>query len=145
MDALQSILALLGLGGIGIGTFLLLLAVVNIHWAILSAILTVRRGRDACNWFFLTLFYGAFGLLALACSKTLNKGEYRESDTLAKALWIAVIVPIIIVVTLAITISAEKKEDDELTRKVLEDMKREEQMYHHDSNDNIPTFDDWDR
>lgn len=41
--------------------------------------------------------------------------------------------------------SIEKRKDDELTRKVLEDMKQEEQMYHRDRNDNIPTFDDWDR
>lgn len=109
MDALQSILTLLDITGIGVGTFIILLVVVNVHWAILSAILTVRRGRDACNWFFLTLFYGTFGLLALACSKTINQGEERENDTLSKILWIAVVVPIIAVSTLAIVISNEKR------------------------------------
>ncbi|MDN0023357.1 hypothetical protein [Leyella lascolaii] len=125
MDALQSILTLLGITGIGVGTFIILLVVVNVHWAILSAILTVRRGRDACNWFFLTLFYGAFGLLALACSKTINQGEERENDTLSKILWIAVVVPIIVVSTLAIVISNEKRQDDELTREVIEDIQQE--------------------
>lgn len=127
MDALQSILTLLGIGGIGIGTFIILLVVVNVHWAILSAILTVRRGRDACNWFFLTLFYGAFGLLALACSKTINQGEERENDTLSKILWIAVVVPIIAVSTLAIVISNEKRQDDELTREAIEYMQQEDE------------------
>lgn len=127
MDALQSILTLLGIGGIGVGTFIILLVVVNVHWAILSAILTVRRGRDACNWFFLTLFYGAFGLLALACSKTINQGEERENDTLSKILWIAVVVPIIAVSTLAIVISNEKRQDDELTREVIEYMQQEDE------------------
>lgn len=127
MDALQSILTLLGIGGIGVGAFIILLVVVNVHWAILSAILTVRRGRDACNWFFLTLFYGAFGLLALACSKTINQGEERENDTLSKILWIAVVVPIIAVSTLAIVISNEKRQDDELTRKAIEYMQQEDE------------------
>lgn len=125
MDALQSILTLLGITGIGVGTFIILLVVVNVHWAILSAILTVGRGRDACNWFFLTLFYGAFGLLALACSKTINQGEERENDTLSKILWIAVVVPIIVVSTLVIVISNEKRQDDELTREVIEDIQQE--------------------
>lgn len=127
MDALQSILTLLGITGIGVGTFIILLVVVNVHWAILSAILTVRRGRDACNWFFLTLFYGAFGLLALACSKTINQGEERENDTLSKILWIAVVVPIIVVSTLAIVISNEKRQDDELTREAIEYMQQEDE------------------
>ena len=127
MDALQSILTLLGITGIGVGTFIILLVVVNVHWAILSAILTVRRGRDACNWFFLTLFYGTFGLLALACSKTINQGEERENDTLSKILWIAVVVPIIAVSTLAIVISNEKRQDDELTREVIEYMQQEDE------------------
>ena len=127
MDALQSILTLLGITGIGVGTFIILLVVVNVHWAILSAILTVRRGRDACNWFFLTLFYGAFGLLAFACSKTINQGEERENDTLSKILWIAVVVPIIAVSTLAIVISNEKRQDDELTREAIEYMQQEDE------------------
>lgn len=127
MDALQSILTLLGITGIGVGTFIILLVVINVHWAILSAILTVRRGRDACNWFFLTLFYGAFGLLALACSKTINQGEERENDTLSKILWIAVVVPIIAVSTLAIVISNEKRQDDELTREAIEYMQQEDE------------------
>lgn len=127
MDALQSILTLLDITGIGVGTFIILLVVVNVHWAILSAILTVRRGRDACNWFFLTLFYGTFGLLALACSKTINQGEERENDTLSKILWIAVVVPIIAVSTLAIVISNEKRQDDELTRESIEYMQQEDE------------------
>ena len=120
-------------------------AVFNLLWAILSAVLATRRGRNPWNWFFLTCFYGIFGLLFLACSKTINQGEYRESDTLAKVLWWVFLIPTTIIVTLSIIISIEKRKDDELTRKVLEDMKQEEQMYHRDRNENIPTFDDWDR
>lgn len=145
MEAIEAILALLGLGGLSLTLVWLLFAVFNLLWAILSAVLATRRGRNPWNWFFLTCFYGIFGLLFLACSKTINQGEYRESDTLAKVLWWVFLIPTTIIVTLSIIISIEKRKDDELTRKVLEDMKQEEQMYHQDRNDNIPTFDDWDR
>ena len=131
----DSIWNLLGLGGISLGVIFALLVAVNIQWAILSAILTTRRGRNAWNWFFLTFFYGLFGLLALACSKTINQGGKREGDNLSKVLWAAVIVPIILISALLVTLSLEKKRDDELTRKVLEDMKREEQMYNPNRDD----------
>lgn len=142
MEVIEAILALLGLGGLSLTLVWLLFAVFNLLWAILSAVLATRRGRNPWNWFFLTCFYGIFGLLFLACSKTINQGEYRESDTLAKVLWWVFLIPTTIIVTLSIIISIEKRKDDELTRKVLEDMKQEEQMYHQDRNDNIPTFDD---
>lgn len=145
MDAIEVILSLLGVGAAGVYLIWAIFAAFNILWAIFSAILAKRRGRNAWNWFFLTCFYGIFGLLFLACSKTINQGEYRESDTLAKVLWWVFLIPTTIIVTLSIIISIEKRKDDELTRKVLEDMKQEEQMYHRDRNDNIPTFDDWDR
>ena len=145
MDAIEVILSLLGVGTAGVYLIWAIFAAFNILWAIFSAILAKRRGRNAWNWFFLTCFYGIFGLLFLACSKTINQGEYRESDTLAKVLWWVFLIPTTIIVTLSIIISIEKRKDDELTRKVLEDMKQEEQMYHRDGNDNIPTFDDWDR
>ena len=145
MDAIEVILSLLGVGAVGVYLIWGVFAAFNILWAVFSAILAKRRGRNAWNWFFLTCFYGIFGLLFLACSKTINQGEYRESDTLAKVLWWVFLIPTTIIVTLSIIISIEKRKDDELTRKVLEDMKQEEQMYHRDGNDNIPTFDDWDR
>lgn len=140
MEVIEAILALLGLGGLSLTLVWLLFAVFNLLWAILSAVLATRRGRNPWNWFFLTCFYGIFGLLFLACSKTINQGEYRESDTLAKVLWWVFLIPTTIIVTLSIIISIEKRKDDELTRKVLEDMKREEQMYHQDKNGNISTF-----
>lgn len=139
---MKEILALLGLGGLSLTLVWMLFAVFNLLWAILSAVLATRRGRNPWNWFFLTCFYGIFGLLFLACSKTINQGEYRESDTLAKVLWWVFLIPTTIIVTLLIIVSIEKKKDDELTRKVLEDMRQEEQIYHQDRNGNIPTFDD---
>lgn len=142
MEVIEAILALLGLGSLSLTLVWLLFAAFNILWAVFSAILATRRGRNAWNWFFLTCFYGIFGLLFLACSRTINQGEYRESDTLAKVLWWVFLIPTTIIVTLSIIISVEKKKDEELTRKVLEDMRQEEQMYHQDKNDNIPTFDD---
>lgn len=87
MDAIEVILSLLGVGAAGVYLIWAIFAAFNILWAIFSAILAKRRGRNAWNWFFLTCFYGIFGLLFLACSKTINQGEYRESDTLAKVLW----------------------------------------------------------
>lgn len=129
MEIIKGILALLGLGGLSLTLVWLLFAVFNLLWAILSAVLATRRGRNACNWFFLTCFYGIFGLLFLACSKTINQGEYRDSDTLSKILWTIFLIPTTIIVTFSIIISVEKKKDEELTRKVLEDMKRGEQIY----------------
>lgn len=143
MEVIKGILALLGLGGLSLTLVWLLFAVFNLLWAVLSVVLATRRGRNAWNWFFLSCFYGIFGLLFLACSRTINQGEYRESDTLAKVLWWVFLIPTTIIVTLLIIISIEKKKDDELTRKVLEDMRQEEQMYHQDRNDNNPTFDNW--
>lgn len=127
MEVVKFILALLGLGGTGIALVWLLFALFNLLWAFLSALLATRRGRNPWNWFFLTCFYGIFGLLFLVCSKTINQGEYRESDTLSKVLWGILIAPITILITLAFIFSIEKEKDDELTRKVLEDMKTEQQ------------------
>lgn len=134
MEVIEAILALLGLGSLSLTLVWLLFAVFNLLWAVLSAVLATRRGRNAWNWFFLTCFYGIFGLLFLACSQTINQGEYRESDTLAKVLWWVFLIPTTIIVTLLIIVSVEKKKDDELTRKVLDDMKREEQIYQSNSN-----------
>lgn len=129
MEIIKGILALLGLGGLSLTLVWLLFAVFNLLWAILSAVLATRRGRNACNWFFLTCFYGIFGLLFLACSKTINQGEYRDSDTLSKVLWTIFFIPIIIVIMYCIIVLPEKRKDEELTRKVLEDMKINEQIY----------------
>ena len=129
MDVVEVILSLLGIGAVGVYLIWGVFAAFNILWAVFSAILAKRRGRNAWNWFFLTCFWGIFGLLFLACSRTINQGEYKESDTLSKVLWTVFLIPTTIIVTLSIIISVEKKKDEELTRKVLEDMKREEQIY----------------
>ena len=69
----------------------------------------------------------------IACSKTINQGEYRESDTLAKVLWTIFFIPIIVVIMYCIIVLPEKRKDEELTRKVLEDMRRNEQIYQQNS------------
>lgn len=136
MDVVEVILSLLGIGAVGVYLIWGVFAAFNILWAVFSAILAKRRGRNAWNWFFLTCFWGIFGLLFLACSRTINQGEYKESDTLSKVLWAVFLIPTTIIVTLSIIISVEKKKDEELTRKVLEDMKREEQIYQQNEDDN---------
>ncbi|MGC3978206.1 MAG: hypothetical protein QM751_08295 [Paludibacteraceae bacterium] len=125
MDSLKFFLSLLGVGSAGIFLIWAAFAAFNLLWAALSAVLAKRRGRNAWNWFFLSCIYGIFGFLFLACSKTLNRKEYKESDTLSKVLWLLFIIPAIILISLYIFISIEKKKDDELTRKVLQDMKIE--------------------
>lgn len=113
----------------------------NLLWAIFSAVLATRRGRNAWNWFFLTCIYGVFGLLFLACSKTLNE---KERDTLAKVLWWLFAIPVVILTTLLIVFAIEKNKDEELTKKVLQDTKTEhvyeykEQTY--DVSDSSATF-----
>ena len=87
-------------------------------WAILSAVLATRRGRNAWNWFFLSCFYGILGFLLLVCSRTINQGEYKESDTMSKVLWTIFFIPIIIVIMYCIIVLPKKREDEELTRKV---------------------------
>lgn len=114
----------------------------NLLWAIFSAILSKRRGRNAWNWFFLTCIYGLLGLLFLACSKTLNE---KERDTLAKVLWWVVAIPAVILTTLLIVLVIEKKKDEELTQKVLQDMKTEQVHEHREQankvyKDNSNTF-----
>lgn len=126
MEVVEAILALLGLGGISLTLVWLLFAVFNLLWAILSAVLATRRGRNAWNWFFLTCFYGIFGLLFLACSKTINQGEYRESDTLAKVLWGIFLIPATIVVTLIIIASVERHRENEQMQETLENSQMEQ-------------------
>lgn len=126
MEIVKGILALLGIGGISLTLVWLLFAVFNLLWAILSAILATRRGRNVCNWFLLTCFYGIFGLLFLACSRTINQGENKESDTLSKVLWTIFFIPIIVVIMYCIIVLPEKQKDEELTREVLEDMRTEQ-------------------
>jgi len=126
MEIIKGILALLGIGGISLTLVWLLFAVFNLLWAILSAVLATRRGRNAWNWFFLTCFYGIFGLLFLACSRTINQGEYKESDTLSKVLWIMFFIPVILVSIFWVIASIEKKNEEELDR-IWEE---KEQFYH---------------
>lgn len=126
MEIIKGILALLGIGGISLTLVWLLFAVFNLLWAILSAVLATRRGRNAWNWFFLSCFYGILGFLLLVCSRTINQGEYKESDTMSKVLWTIFFIPIIIVIMYCIIVLPQKREDEELTRKVLEDMRTEQ-------------------
>ena len=128
MEIFKGILALLGLGGLSLTLVWMLFAVFNLLWAILSAVLATRRGRNAWNWFFLSCFWGILGFLFLVCSRTINQGEQRESDTLSKVLWLVFIIPTTIFIAFAIAISIEKQKDEELTRKVLEDMRIEQQQ-----------------
>lgn len=65
--------------------------------------------------FFLTLFYGILGLIFLACSKTINQGEYKEKDTLSKVLWTLVVIPFALFVILLIfcfTYSNDRNEEE---------------------------------
>lgn len=126
MEIIKGILALLGIGGISLTLVWLLFAVFNLLWAILYAVLATRRGRNAWNWFFLSCFYGILGFLLLVCSRTINQGEYKESDTMSKVLWTIFFIPIIIVIMYCIIVLPKKREDEELTRKVLEDMRTEQ-------------------
>lgn len=126
MDAL---LALLGIGGISLTLVWLLFAAFNLLWAILSAVLATRRGRNAWNWFFLTSLYGIFGLLILACSKTLNTQGVKERDTLAKVLWLVFAIISTLTIVTVILISIENKKNEELTHRIMEGMQREEQIY----------------
>ena len=126
MEIIKGILALLGIGGISLTLVWLLFAVFSLLWAILSAVLATRRGRNAWNWFFLSCFYGILGFLLLVCSRTINQGEYKESDTMSKVLWTIFFIPIIIVIMYCIIVLPKKREDEELTRKVLEDMRTEQ-------------------
>jgi hypothetical protein len=141
MDSLKFFLSLLSVGSAGIFLIWAAFAAFNLLWAVLSGVLAKRRGRNAWNWFFLSCFYGIFGFLFLVCSKTLNQREYKESDTLSKVLWLLFIVPMIILISLYLFISIEKKKDDELTRKVLQDMKIEHSMPNNNNKpDNINPY-----
>lgn len=142
MEVIEVILTLLGLGGISLTLVWLLFAVFNLLWAILSAVLATRRGRNAWNWFFLTCFYGIFGLLFLACSRTINQGEYRDSDTLSKVLWTVFLIPVIIIAILIIIASIEQHREEKLTREALENMQMEQTVNQHniefiEQNENI--------
>lgn len=137
MEIIKGILALLGFGSVSLVFLWILYSAFNLLWAILSAVLATRRGRNAWNWFFLSCFYGILGFLLLVCSRTINQGEYKESDTMSKVLWTIFFIPIIIVIMYSIIVLPKKREDEELTRKVLEDMRRNEQIYQPNS-DNDP-------
>lgn len=75
------------------GWFIIL--VFKIAVIIATIVLAKRKGRNGLNWFFLSLFWGVLGLIILACADRINREE-GERDTLAKVLWIIVIIPIII-------------------------------------------------
>lgn len=81
-------------------------------------------------------------LLFLACSKTINQGEYRESDTLAKVLWTVFLIPVIIIAILIIIASIEQHREEKLTREALENMQMEQTVNQHniefiEQNENI--------
>lgn len=92
-----------------------IIGILHIISPFLAAILATRRGRNGWNWFFLTLFYGILGLIFLACSKTINQGEYKEKDTLSKVLWTLVVIPFALFVILLIfcfTYSNDRNEEE---------------------------------
>ena len=67
---------------------------------------------------------------------------------MSKVLWTIFSIPIIVVVIYCIAILPEKRKDEELTRKVLEDMRRNEQIYQpHSDNDsyrkNMPNVNEY--
>lgn len=137
MEIIKGILVLLGFGSVSLVFLWILYSAFNLLWAILSAVLATRRGRNAWNWFFLSCFYGILGFLLLVCSRTINQGEYKESDTMSKVLWIIFFIPIVIVIMYCIIVLPEKRKDEELTRKVLEDMRRNEQIYQPNSDNDF--------
>ncbi|MDP4276333.1 MAG: hypothetical protein Q8914_01750 [Bacteroidota bacterium] len=67
---------------------------IAIGFTIATTILASRKGRNAVNWFLLSLFWSFVGLIILACSKRL---EEDESDTLSKVLWVIIFVPIFLI------------------------------------------------
>lgn len=136
MEFVEGILALLGFGSVSLVFLWILYSAFNLLWAILSAVLATRRGRNAWNWFFLSCFYGILGFLLLVCSRTINQREYKESDTMSKVLWTVFFIPIIIVIMFCIIVLPKKWKDEELTRKVLEDLRRNEQIYQPNSDNN---------
>lgn len=117
MNTIEMILA--ALLGINVTLAIILFVVFNMFWGIASAVFSEKRGRNAWNWFFLSCIYGWYGLVLLACSKTISK---EESDTLAKALWTVAIVPVVIIVVIFCAAFQSSRQEDELTRKVMEDM-----------------------
>lgn len=75
------------------GWFIILIFKIAI--IIATVMLAKRKGRNGLNWFFLSLFWGVLGLIILACADKINREE-GDRDTLAKVLWIIVVIPIII-------------------------------------------------
>lgn len=117
MNTIEMILA--ALLGINVTLAIILFIALNLFWGIASAVFSEKRGRNAWNWFFLSCIYGWYGLVLLACSKTIRK---EESDTLAKMLWAVAVVPVVVIVVTFCAIFQSSRQEDELTRKVMEDM-----------------------
>lgn len=117
MNTIEMILA--ALLGINVTLAVILFVAFNLFWGIASAVFSGNRGRNACNWFFLSCIYGWYGLVLLACSKTKGK---EESDTLAKVLWAVAVVPIVVIAVTFCAIFQSSRQEGELTRKVMEDM-----------------------
>lgn len=93
------------LSGISVILWVILLVAFNCFWGAASALLAPQKKRKAANWFFLSLFYGPYGLILLACSKTLSKvNEYTESDTLSKVLWCLLAAFLVLGLTLGLII-----------------------------------------
>ncbi len=97
--AMDVFVPFVGLSGAVIMLVWLAYSFLNLLWASLSAVLATRRNRNPWSCFFLTLFYGIYGLLMLTCAKNLNP-DGSESDTAGKVLWMLLPVPLAIVLTL---------------------------------------------
>lgn len=96
--------AFLGLGAIGIVFVFICSLFVGPIFGILSAVLAKRRGRNPASWFFLGFFYNMLGIVLLLFSKNIDRS--KDTDTLAKVLWI-----IFIVVALIIALAANMSPD----------------------------------
>jgi len=108
MNLFYLLLAFLGANAMMFVLILGGLSFFNLIFACAAAILANRKGRSGVNWFFLTLFWGIFGIVFLGCSKEIDKTEY-ETDTLSKVLWGIVVTPIIILCLLGAVAGYEKK------------------------------------
>ncbi len=69
-----------------------------------TSLLASRKGRNPVDWFFLSLFWSIGALLVIACSRRINS-KAGETDSLAKLLWIIVIVPLVVLVYLFLKVS----------------------------------------
>lgn len=148
MELIAWLLAILGLGGLGVTLALLSLASFNLFWAIFSAVLATRRGRSAANWFFLSCFYGIISFLLLLCSRTLDRERQDENDTLSKVLWTIVLLPVFLLILLLLAVPAadsglHEREDDILPEEQTKQICLPQRMTDGDAATAFRAFQNW--